>query len=195
MAEQLIGMNKADPSDSLFRVYDQWAEGGWGAILSGNVQVDINHLGTPYDAAMPGEYKGLDDPNPTSQRLVATWKKYADTCQKHGTPAIVQVNHPGRQSMRGAGRRGLFAPAIAPSAIPLKIGTRWIDSVLSALVFGTPREMTQADIERVVGQFADTARLMADCGFSGIELHGAHGYLIGIILPSTPSSHFYGRRR
>lgn len=42
--------------------------------------------------------------------------------------------------------------------------------------------MTQADIENVTRKFVDTARLMADSGFSGVELHGAHGYLIGTSL-------------
>jgi 2,4-dienoyl-CoA reductase-like NADH-dependent reductase (Old Yellow Enzyme family) len=45
--------------------------------------------------------------------------------------------------------------------------------------------MTHADIERVIRQFVDTARLMADAGFSGVELHGAHGYLIGMFLLSS----------
>lgn len=40
--------------------------------------------------------------------------------------------------------------------------------------------MTTQDVERVIRQFVDTARLMADAGFSGVELHGAHGYLIGM---------------
>jgi 2,4-dienoyl-CoA reductase-like NADH-dependent reductase (Old Yellow Enzyme family) len=40
--------------------------------------------------------------------------------------------------------------------------------------------MTQADIDLVTRQFVDSARLMADAGFSGVELHGAHGYLIGM---------------
>ncbi|RHZ67733.1 uncharacterized protein CDV56_109038 [Aspergillus thermomutatus] len=147
-----------------------------------NVQVDVNHLGSPFDPALPAEYTGKES-NPA---LVQTWAKYADACQQHGVPSIVQICHPGRQSFRIAGKRGLFAPTIAPSAIPLQMGEGLLDRIISRLAFPAPREMTQQDIDTVTRQFVDTARLMADAGFSGIELHGAHGYLIDQFLnPKT----------
>ena len=52
---------------------------------------------------------------------------------------------------------------------------------MGKLTFPAPREMTQADIDTVTRQFVDAARLMADSGFSGVELHGAHGYLVGML--------------
>lgn len=58
----------------------------------------------------------------------------------------------------------------------------WLASVLS---FPVPREMTQGDIDTVVRKFVDAARLMADSGFSGVELHGAHGYLLGMFHSSV----------
>lgn len=143
---------------------------------TGNVQVDINHLGSPFDPALSAEYTGKLQ----NATLVETWRKYADACQQHGPPSIVQLCHPGRQSMRGAGRRGIFASTIAPSPIPLTIGEGLVESFISRLVFPAPREMTTADIETVTRQFVDAARLMADAGFSGVELHGAHGYLLGM---------------
>lgn len=91
----------------------------------------------------------------------------------------MQLCHPGRQSPLGAGERGLLTSTIAPSPIPLDIGDGILATLVRMLVFPTPREMTVADIETVTRQFVDAARLMADAGFSGIELHGAHGYLIG----------------
>ncbi|KAJ5707296.1 hypothetical protein N7488_007097 [Penicillium malachiteum] len=175
MAEQIARDNK--PSKNLADAYEQWSRGGWGSILTGNVQVDVNHLGTPFDPALDGEYKGQTD-------LVAEWKAYADRCQKHGTPAIVQICHPGRQSFRGAGSRGLFGDTLAPSAVPMNLGDGLIERLLACLVWTTPREMSRADIEAVIRQFVDSARLMADAGFSGVEIHGAHGYLIDQFLNS-----------
>ncbi|KAL2788697.1 hypothetical protein BJX66DRAFT_251232 [Aspergillus keveii] len=177
MAEMLGGFWNV-PTTSLLKVYEQWGKGSWGGILTGNVQVDINHLGTPFDPALAGEYT---DPN-SNKELVATWKKYADACQEHGPPSIVQLCHPGRQSLRIAGRRGPFASPIAPSAIPLDMGDGFLQRWMSWFAFPPPREMTQADIDLVTRQFVDSARLMADAGFSGVELHGAHGYLIDQFL-------------
>lgn len=143
----------------------------------GNVQVDVNHLGTPYDPAVHGSYTGEEN---NSKDLLAVWKTYAQACAKYGTPCIVQVNHPGRQSLRFAGRRGLCGSTLAPSSVPLVIDDTFYGRLLSSITFPHPREMMQADIDAVTTQFADTARLMADSGFAGVQLHGAHGYLIGM---------------
>lgn len=99
-------------------------------------------------------------------------------------PTLVQVCHPGRQSLRGAGKRGFFGETMGPSGVPVNFGDSLVLRIVSFLIWNKQREMSIADIERVKRQFVDTARLMADAGFSGIELHGAHGYLIGeFILP------------
>ncbi|GKZ43266.1 hypothetical protein AbraIFM66951_003995 [Aspergillus brasiliensis] len=173
MAEALAGSGN-QPTPTLLKAYDQWGQGGWGALLTGNVQVDVDHLGNPWDPALHAEYTGKEG----NEALVERWSQYAKTCHQHGTPCIVQACHPGRQTPRAAGRRGFFAPSIAPSAIPLELGDGLVQRLLTWLVFPPPREMNQVDIDRVTRQFVDTARLMADSGFSGIELHGAHGYLL-----------------
>ncbi|OOF92392.1 hypothetical protein ASPCADRAFT_8673 [Aspergillus carbonarius ITEM 5010] len=183
MAESLAGSGNV-PTPTLLEAYNQWGQGGWGALLTGNVQVDVDHLGTPRDVALHAEYTGKEG----NEALVDNWSQYAKSCQQHGTPTIVQICHPGRQSLRFAGRRGLLAPPIAPSAIPLQMGDSLVQRLLSWLVFPPPREMTQGDIDRVTRQFVDAARLMADSGFSGIELHGAHGYLIDQFLNSKSNN-------
>ena len=67
----------------------------------------------------------------------------------------------------------------------MNIGDGLMERVVACVTWSSPREMTRGDIERVIRQFVDTARLMADAGFSGIELHGAHGYLLGELLSPT----------
>ena len=64
----------------------------------------------------------------------------------------------------------------------MRLGDSYLEQFISMITFPYPREMTQADIDSVSRKFVDTARLMADSGFSGIELHGAHGYLIGRLI-------------
>ncbi|CEL03628.1 Putative Catalytic activity: NADH acceptor <=_ NAD() reduced acceptor [Aspergillus calidoustus] len=167
------------PGERISRVYSEWAKGGWGALLTGNIQVDVQHLGGYGDLATRS-YQA-DEP-----QFLDPWKQYANACQSHGTPAIAQICHPGRQSPRGAGERGLFAQTIAPSAIPLNMGTGVAASIVRNIVFGSPRAMSKSDIDHVVAQFVNCARVLAQCGFSGIEIHAAHGYLLSQFL--SPAS-------
>jgi 2,4-dienoyl-CoA reductase-like NADH-dependent reductase (Old Yellow Enzyme family) len=51
--------------------------------------------------------------------------------------------------------------------------------------FEKPRAATEDDITRVIGQFRDAARRAHEAGFDGVELHGAHGYLLGQFLSRT----------
>lgn len=81
----------------------------------------------------------------------------------------------------------MFAPTLAPSAVPIKVGNGYLDRLIGYLAWAAPKEMTTQDVERVIRQFVDTARLLADAGFSGIELHGAHGYLIGMSFSNLPA--------
>ncbi|OJJ03847.1 hypothetical protein ASPVEDRAFT_85271 [Aspergillus versicolor CBS 583.65] len=163
------------PGPKILQAYGEWAKGGWGALLTGNVQVDVRNLGSYGDLATR-EY-GEDE-----HRVLQTWRQYADACQHHGTPAMAQICHPGRQSPRGAGERGIFGKTIAPSEISLHIGNGLAATLIRKLVFGVPTAMSYADIDHVIAQFVNCARTLADCGFSGIEIHAAHGYLLSQFL-------------
>ncbi|KAI3394348.1 hypothetical protein diail_2900 [Diaporthe ilicicola] len=175
MAENMAG-SATDylPDDAMKRSYSVWADAGWGMILTGNVQVDKKHLGQPRDTSI------IED----EAKQLESWRAWARATKgpEGKTPAIVQINHPGRQSPAGAGTRGFFAKSIAPSAVPLVLGPGLLARLASAVVMGTPREMTVAEIEEVVSQFARAARLSADAGFDGVELHAAHGYLLAQFL-------------
>lgn len=132
--------------------------------------MDVRHLGGYGDLATR-EYR-------EERQALNAWKQYASACQQHGTPAIAQICHPGRQSPRGAGERGLFGKAIAPSEVPLYMGNGLAANVVRDIIFGTPKAMSNSDIDHVISQFVNCARILAQCGFSGIEIHAAHGYLL-----------------
>ncbi|KAI1869680.1 uncharacterized protein JN550_005661 [Neoarthrinium moseri] len=173
MAEGLAD-KRGLPGQKMRAVYSAWAKGGWGMVLTGNVQVNQKYLGGPGDPAL----------NKTMEyaELLEVWKAWASDCNAHGTPTIVQINHPGRQSPLGAGTRGFFEKNLAPSAIPLDFGKGLIPRLINSIAFGTPRAMTKAEIEEVVQNFAETARLSAEAGFAGVEIHAAHGYLLAQFL-------------
>ncbi|KAI7766405.1 hypothetical protein LZL87_013675 [Fusarium oxysporum] len=182
LAKSAMAENLADgdllPTDQVYTAYKTWANGGWGLLITGNVQVDPRHLGQPGDIA---NNDAID-----RGRILDSWKKWASVSRSGGTPTVVQISHPGRQSPAGAGTRSFFDKTLAPSAIPLRLGKGIFAGVVSRLLFGTPRAMTVAEILDVQDRFVKTAVLVADAGFDGIELHGAHGYLLSQFLsPKT----------
>lgn len=85
-------------------------------------------------------------------------------CKKHGTKMGIQLAHAGRKCEVNT------EDIIAPSAIAFNEQ------------YKTPREMSLADIKRVIGSFKEAARRAKEAGFDIIEIHGAHGYLINEFL-------------
>lgn len=171
MAESLG--DKGLPSAAMPKVYAAWADGDWGMVLTGNVMVDERHLGQPGDVVL------LDGQD---AKMLPAWRDWARACKGEGPDgvpaarrpaALVQINHPGRQSPMGAGSRGLFSKTLAPSPVALQLGPGLLAKLASAVVFGTPKEMTVADIEDVVRRFAETARISAEAGFDGVEIQYA----------------------
>lgn len=157
MSEQMADKNGNPNALLLSRLYKTWARGGAGLLLSGNIMVDRNALGEPMNIILD-EKSDLEP-----------FKIWVDSAKTNGAAFFAQINHPGKQVPKF-----LDSKPMAPSAIaiegPLASG------------FNPPREMTVQDIERVIGQFATTAKLCKEAGFNGIELHGAHGYLINQFL-------------
>uniref|UniRef100_A0A093VCD1 NADH oxidase n=1 Tax=Talaromyces marneffei PM1 TaxID=1077442 RepID=A0A093VCD1_TALMA len=167
------------PTELHNKVYTEWGEGGWGMVLTGNVQVDRNYLGDPRDVTLDLSRK---------PELLSKWKTWASTCRSNDTPIIMQINHPGRQSPAGAGARPFLAKNLAPSALPLNMGPGLLAKFASAFVFGTPREMNQTDIDLVIHQFVECSQLAAEAGFHGVQVHAAHGYLLTQFL-SAETNH------
>ncbi|KAI0543235.1 NADH:flavin oxidoreductase/NADH oxidase [Xylaria digitata] len=147
---------------------------GWGMLITGNVQVDLKYLGTPGDIAL--------DFNVDSKQALQKWTSWAGACQRYGTPTVVQICHPGRQSPLGAGNRSVFEKNIVPSAIGLNFGPGFIPRFITSVIFGVPKAMSIGDIQDIIDRFVKTARLAAEAGFSGVEIHAAHGYLLAQFL-------------
>ncbi|GAA6049656.1 hypothetical protein JCM3770_005055 [Rhodotorula araucariae] len=166
-------MEEMLPADLQEALYEVWAEGGWGMLISGNVQVSPAHLGTPFDLAVPP----LPFP-PSSLDAFARWARSTRPTSGRPAPlAVLQLNHPGRQSMRLLCGRPFSSPALAPSAVPLRVA-----GPLGALLWGTPRAMDAADLDAVVRQFVDGARLARDAGWDGVQIHASHGYLVASFM-------------
>ncbi len=162
IAKAAMEENMADgdhaPSAELISLYRAWAEGGSGLIITGNVMIDAR--------AMTGAAGVvLED-----DRYLDRFKTWADVARSGGGQVWMQINHPGRQMPAGLGQ-----PTLAPSAVALDLGAQ-------SKVFPVPREMTPADIAAVEHRFVNTAVLAERAGFTGVEIHAAHGYLLSQFL-------------
>jgi 2,4-dienoyl-CoA reductase-like NADH-dependent reductase (Old Yellow Enzyme family) len=101
-------------------------------------------------------------------RHLAQLRRWAEAAQAHGSQLWMQINHAGRQSPRRLSRQPL-----APSVVPMKG---------FAGMFKAPRALTDAEIRALVQRYAGAAAVARAAGFAGVQLHGAHGYLINQFL-------------
>lgn len=154
MEEQLATNN--DVSRKIVKLYDTWAKGGTGILVTGNVMVSPTGKGSPDDVVLADDH---DLP------MLTAWAK-AGT--RNDTLLIMQINHAGKQSPKA-----INAEPVAPSAVPLK----GMDGF-----FNPPRALKLDEIKTLIEQFATTAKLAEQAGFSGVQIHGAHGYLISQFL-------------
>jgi 2,4-dienoyl-CoA reductase-like NADH-dependent reductase (Old Yellow Enzyme family) len=152
---EALGDRRHAPDGRLERLYTTWSQGGYGLLVTGNVMVDRAQLGEPGNVVISDE-RDLD--------ALARWAKSA---KDGGVPIWVQLNHPGRQSNPLA----LGHTPVAPSAIPLNLPGAT-----------TPRELTNAQIEDIIERFANAAAVCETAGFDGVQVHGAHGYLVAQFL-------------
>ncbi|MDI9975955.1 NADH:flavin oxidoreductase/NADH oxidase family protein [Rhodococcus sp. IEGM 1307] len=152
---EALGDARNAPDGRLERLYTTWSRGGYGLLVTGNVMIDRTQLGEPGNVVIEDE-RDLD--------ALTSWAK---TTKDAGVPIWVQLNHPGRQSNPLA----LGHTPVAPSAVPLDIP--------GAV---TPRELTPGEIEDIIERFAAAALVCETAGFDGVQIHGAHGYLVAQFL-------------
>jgi len=157
MEENMCDADHA-PSDALLRLYQAWAQGGVGLILTGNVMVDRRAMTGPGGVVLE------DD------RHMDRFKQWAQVARSGGAQVWMQISHPGRQMMAALGQETWSA-----SAVPLDMGNL-------SNKFSVPKAMTVADIEEIQQRFVRTARLAEQAGFNGVQIHGAHGYLLSQFL-------------
>ncbi|WP_448632420.1 MULTISPECIES: NADH:flavin oxidoreductase/NADH oxidase family protein [Pseudomonas fluorescens group] len=157
MEENMADADQA-PSEALMRLYQAWADGGAGLIITGNVMVDGRAMTGPGGVVLQDDQQ-LDK-----------FKRWARVGRSGGAQFWLQINHPGRQMQANLGQK-----AWAPSAVPLDLGSM-------SKLFSMPHAMTPAVIEEVVQRFARSARLGEQAGFTGVQIHAAHGYLLSQFL-------------
>ena len=154
---ETFGDKNYQPTEQLISLYQAWANGGTGLLITGNVMVDRNAR---------GEFGNIVvDQNQDYQLL----KKWAQAGTINDTKIFLQLNHPGKQSPKTITKQ-----PVAPSAIPM-IGS-------NSFAFNSPRALSHAEIKQIIAKFVDAAVIAQQTGFSGVEIHAAHGYLLNQFL-------------
>ncbi|MDX1451932.1 MAG: NADH:flavin oxidoreductase/NADH oxidase family protein [Oleiphilaceae bacterium] len=156
MSEQL-GDKRHNPTNGLATLYRTWAQGGTGLLVTGNVMIDRNALGEPKNVV-------LDE-----QSDLRAFERWAQAGKTDGAHIWMQLNHPGKQIPKFLNKE-----PVAPSAIALEAG-------LEAM-FNQPRALSETEIEQIIARFAKSAALAKQAGFDGVQIHGAHGYLVSQFL-------------
>ncbi len=156
-------------ADSLLRatprhetLYRTWSEGGAGLLLTGNVQVDRTDLERPGNVAI--DVSAAQTVSDEARQRLRAWARAGTVGGNH---LWMQLSHAGWQSPRYVTRRPL-----APSDVQLKLLGN----------YARPRPLTEAEILDFIQRFARAAVIARETGFTGVQVHGAHGYLLSSFL-------------
>ena len=144
------------------RLYRTWSEGGAGLLLTGNVQIDRTDLERPGNVAID-----ISEPRTVSREARDRLARWAGAGKAQGNHLWMQISHGGRQSPWYVTRRPL-----APSAVRLNLLGN----------YARPRAVTEGEIHDFIRRFAAAAAIAREVGFSGVQVHGAHGYLLSSFL-------------
>lgn len=147
------------PTAELEKLYGIWSDGGAGLHLSGNIQIDRDHLERPGNVIIDSM------PSPEMREALMRWTAAAT---RGGNHFWAQISHAGRQTMKPVNPRPK-----APSAVKL---------VLPGGQFGVPVALTETEILNLISRFGQAAQICKEVGFTGVQIHAAHGYLISQFL-------------
>lgn len=145
------------PGENVAAYYKSRAEGGVGLIITEGTYIDH-----------PGANGYPDVPAFHGTQALEGWQRVVEGVHAAGGKIVPQLWHVGRER-----RPGVEPDASVPGFGPMSVMEEGVEVV---------REMTEDDIHNVAASFARAALDAQRIGFDGIELHGAHGYLIDQFL-------------
>ncbi len=147
-------------SQRLIDYYEARARGGAGLII-------IETIAPALQCKSPRQTTLGDD------KYMPGWQKLTEAIHRHGAKIAAQLQHSGWENRDG--RRVQVAPS--PIVVPARV---------VGVAGGPPHELTADEISEIVGWFAAATRRARDSGFDGVEIHGAHQYLVASFLsPAT----------
>ncbi len=150
---------KLRPTERHAQLYRAWSEGGAGLLLTGNVMIDRRVLERPGNVAIDSAH-----PDPVAMMRLRDWARAGTV---NGNHLWMQISHAGRQSPWY-----VTSEPLAPSAVQLKLMAN----------YRRPRALREDEILDFIRRYARVARTARETGFTGVQIHGAHGYLLSSFL-------------
>jgi len=147
------------PTPELERLYGLWSDGGAGLLLTGNVIVDRDHLERPGNVVIE---------RAPDAALAAALARWAKAGTRGGNHLWAQISHGGRQVRKDVNP----APRSASD----------VQLALPGGQFARPVPLTREEIADLVTRWAVAARACREAGFTGVQVHAAHGYLVSQFL-------------
>ncbi|URJ39949.1 NADH-dependent flavin oxidoreductase [Paenibacillus polymyxa] len=129
---------------------------GVGLVITGCTHVAANGLG------FSGEFASYDD------QFVPSLKKLAAAAKSGGAPAILQIFHAGNKAI----------PELIPNADVVSSSALQTETTAFTEGHVQPRELPHEEILEIIEAFGEATRRAIEVGFDGVEIHGAHGFLI-----------------
>ncbi|KAH8797749.1 hypothetical protein F5884DRAFT_151143 [Xylogone sp. PMI_703] len=155
--------NRGIPSERMVHLYRAWSQCGAGIIITGNIMIEEDQLEVPGNAIIPRR-------SPFSGERFERFQQLCAEARKGGSLVLGQVNHPGRQVPSRIQQNPVSASAIqSPGAF---LGSE----------FAKPHPASKEEIANIIEGFAHSAEYLHKCGFDGIELQAAHGFLLSQFL-------------
>ncbi len=148
--------NRATPGHEI--LYKRWSDGGAGLLITGNIQVDRRYMERPGNIAIDG---------PQSDESLSRLAAMSAAGTENNNQFWAQIGHAGRQTPAI-----MCEQSVGPSDVPTGLSD----------YFAKPRALEHEEILDVINRFEYAAKVVQDCGFTGIQLHAAHGYLFNQFL-------------
>jgi 2,4-dienoyl-CoA reductase-like NADH-dependent reductase (Old Yellow Enzyme family) len=145
---ETMATKDGDATDELVRLYGDLARGGAGLIITGHIHVEPRGQYEPFQLALDRDSR------------IAPLARVTEAVHRHGGVIFAELSHAGSQSLMPD------IEPLAPSVVPNAIFAR------------PPVEMTDADVEKVIADFAAAGARARLAGFDGIHLHAGNGYLL-----------------
>lgn len=137
-------------TEKFIAYHEEKAKGGWGLIVTEDYAVDPSGRTYQYLPGLWADYQ------------IPSHKALTDRVHAAGAKIFAEIFHGGRQTQQWITGQQVLAPSPIPCPEKREL----------------PREMTTEEVDAMVEKFGDAALRAKKAGFDGVQIHGAHGYLI-----------------